>query len=316
MATDNGDIFDLTMRPADDLVPPRKDPLDTTMGEAIMRDFVDYDRAEFVLVGCPQDIGVRRNKGRAGAAGAPPEIRRALYKFPAQGGLLDSKVFDLGDIIILDSLEDTHQRQRDIVRRLLQDQKKVIVLGGGNDISYPDVAALADSVEDILAFNIDTHFDVRESEYRHSGTPYRQLLEGQYVHAPQFYQMASKPIANSPAYEKYLREQGVHIYPLEELRRRGLDDLFEEILSGAKADAVFWGFDIDAVKSVDAPGVSAPYPIGLSAEEICRIAQIAGAERRTRIIEVSEVNPRYDVDGRTARLVAMMLLYYLRAAVE
>lgn len=68
------------------------------------------------------------------------------------------------------------------------------------------------------------------------------------------------------------------------MRRKGSASLVQSILSGSSGDSLFWGFDIDAVRSTDAPGASAPYPEGLSAEEINGIARLAGADKRIGMI--------------------------------
>jgi formiminoglutamase len=162
-----------------------------------------------------------------------------------------------------------------------------------------------------MAFNIDSHFDVRDDTPRNSGTPYRQLLEEGYIDPTKFFEIAGKQIANSPAYRRYLDEKQVSIYSLDDVRKHGIASLFKEILTENIADSIFWGFDLDVVRSNDAPGVSAGYPIGLTAEEICRIAQIAGNDERTRIFEISEVNPDYDIDNQTGKLAAIMIMYFL-----
>ena len=74
---------------------------------------------------------------------------------------------------------------------------------------------------------------------------------------------------------------------------------------------LFWGFDLDVVRAADAPGVSAPNPIGMTGDELCQTAAIAGSDPRTRIVEFTEVNPNYDVDGRTARLTAIAVWHVL-----
>jgi len=79
-----------------------------------------------------------------------------------------------------------------------------------------------------------------------------------------------------------------------------------------QARAVFWGFDLDVVNAAEAPGVSAPNPLGLSGAELCELAALAGAEPRTRIVEFSEMNPAFDLDGRTARLAAAAIWHYLK----
>jgi hypothetical protein len=62
------DLFDLTSRPAEDLFFSRNDPHRPRLGEIVSRDHKRYATADIVIVGCPQDEGVRRNNGRVGAA--------------------------------------------------------------------------------------------------------------------------------------------------------------------------------------------------------------------------------------------------------
>ncbi|NIS17399.1 MAG: formimidoylglutamase [candidate division Zixibacteria bacterium] len=284
------------------------------MGEFVKSAPENYADADFVLLGCPQDEGVRRNKGKVGAKDGPAAIRRSLYKFSVPEKVGYCEIFDLGDTIVDGSLEEIHDRQHDVVLKVLQDGKRLIILGGGNDISYPDGSALAKQSNDLLVFNVDSHFDVRKENIRHSGTPYRQLLDEKQVRPDRLYEMAGKDIVNSPEYRRYLNETGAHVYPLEELRTEGIDKIFKEILNSSESEHIFWGFDLDVVQAQDAPGVSAGYPIGLTAEEICYIAKIAGNDKRSRILELTELNPKYDIHERTAKLASMMILYYLDAS--
>lgn len=284
----------------------------------LIRDLVScdpncYDDASVVIFGSPQDEGVRRNSGRPGARYGPQEIRRQLYLSPAPEGIPVSPIFDLGDVVPGDSLEETHDRQFSIVQKLLQDGKRVVVLGGGNDISYPDCAALVSVSKIVGAINIDSHYDVRDRDVRNSGTPYRQLLEEGLIESRYFWEVASKAEQNADEHGKYLDRIGANIYPLEVIRRMTIDELLRTILDTRDPDSLFWGFDIDSVREEDAPGVSAPHPRGLSADEICRIAQLAGGDPRSRVLEVSEVNPIHDVDNRTSRLAALVIGHFLTA---
>lgn len=295
------------------------DPSDRSMGEIVSSRPEDYHQSRIVQLGYPEDEGVRRNHGRAGAADAPREIRRQLFRLSAPATLLEGRaMMDAGDVRLGATLEETHTRLRDILGVLHRDGKGAIVLGGGNDISYPDVAALSDvcGARRVLALNIDSHFDVREAEQTTSGTPYRQLLEEGYLEPGNLFPLGHKPGTNSPVYAAYLAKKGVRPLSLQEVRARGLDAALDAILARRDVDALFWGFDMDAVKSGDAPGVSAGYPVGFTGAEVCRIAARAGADPRSRVLEISECNPRFDVDGRTARLAAMMIVAYLAAREE
>lgn len=299
-----------------DLLFEGHDPNDRRLGETVSVGKDAYHDARWIMVGCPQDEGVKRNRGRTGAAAGPREIRRAFYRLASPAGLRTGHLCDVGDVRVGPSLEETHATHEAVVSRILRDGKRAIVLGGGNDISYPDCVALSRVTKELVAFNIDSHFDVREGDQRHSGTPYRQLLDERILDPTNFYEMASIPGANSPVYEEYLNRLGVNVYPLEAMRAHGIEQLLEQVLGETDGDALFWGFDLDAVRSMDAPGVSASSPLGLTAEEICLIGRIAGADLRTRIIEITEMNPKHDLDERTAKLAALILWYFLQAVVD
>lgn len=314
------DIFQLTTRPAEDLFFKRNDKNDPRLGEIISSYPADYEKSEVVILGCPQDEGVRRNKGRVGAAKAPDAIRAQFYKLTDFG--IEAKIFDLGNTIIRETLEETHDAQTEIVRRLIRDGKKIISLGGGNDVSYPDCKALTLEFEGrILAFNIDAHFDVRDDQPRNSGTPYRQLLEEKLILPHNFYEMAYQPQSCSSIHFDYLQKLGVKCLSLNKMRAMTPSFTGESYVTVASAispvpTAYFFGFDVDSVRASDAPGVSAPSPIGLTAEEFCQLAESAGRNTDTQIIEFTEVNPDFDIDNRTSRLVAIAMHRFCSAMSE
>lgn len=286
----------------------RRDPNDVRFGDIVLRDSHAYEYSQVVLLGCPQDEGVRRNRGRAGSRLAPTEIRRALYRYPVSEAHEYLKLMDVGDLRIGETLEETHEWLYETVRGLLQDGKKIIVLGGGNDISYPDCRALYATISLPLVFNIDRHLDVRIDTPRNSGTPYRQLLEEGVIMPSMFYEVGINSYANSPKYSKYVRDVGAQIHYLGDLRAVGAGSLVRSIVSSSHADGIFFGFDLDVVRAVEAPGVSDPGPMGLTAREVCEIADVAASDHRTRIIEITEVNPDYDRDGITSKLAANILV--------
>ncbi|MBD3384086.1 arginase [candidate division KSB1 bacterium] len=288
-----------------------KDEHELNMGSFVKVGRESCQDAELIIMGSPQDEGVRRNKGRAGAALAPAAIRRQLYRFPVPAAARDLFMVDIGDIQPGRSLEETHDRQFQVVKYFIEQGKNLIVIGGGNDISYPDCSALSSVEPDLFVFNIDSHLDVRSAAQRHSGTPYRQLLDEGAIQPGSFCEIAWQSMVNDRVYIDYLKSLDVHMIELSLLRRQGIDQTLHQLLDHQKAATLFWGLDIDSVRSADAPGASAPYPTGLKSEEICRLSFIAGRDKRTRLFEISEVNPLFDVDHRTSRLAALMILYYL-----
>ena len=310
------DIFDLTTRPKAELFFRKNDANDVRLGEIVSAQPEDYAASEIVILGCPQGEGVRRNSGRIGAALAPDAIRAQFYKLT--NFEIGARVFDLGDTIIQTTLEATHDAHTQNVRRILEDGKTIIVLGGGNDISYADGRAMAETfgAGEWIGINIDAHLDVRSDVVRNSGTPYRQLLEESLIEPQNFYEIAWQAQSNSPVYFDYLKRAGVNLLSLAEIQdsRFKIQDLIEKQFTIHNSPfTIFFGFDVDAVRASDAPGVSAPSPIGLTAEEFIGLAKFAGESERTRIIEFTEMNPNYDIDNRTAKLVAVAMHAFCRA---
>ena len=307
------DIFEKTTRPKSDLFFSRNDKNDPRLGEIVGRDQNNYAAANLVILGCPQDEGVRRNNGRPGAEHGPAAIREQFYKLTPFN--IKQKIFDVGDVKIGSSLEETHETHFEIVSQLLRDGKRIIVLGGGNDISYPDGCAMSEvfGPEWWIGINIDSHLDVRIAEQRNSGTPYRQLLEECRLLPQYFYEVAFQTHFCSPVYYDYIRSLGVNRISLELLRSRAEADLElkesikQKFIGHSSSLNTFFGFDLDAVRSADAPGTSAPSPLGLRNSEFIQLVKYAASLANTKIIEFSEVNPKYDSDNRTSKLVAIAM---------
>ena len=307
------DVFEKTTRPNSDLFFARNDKNDPRLGEIVGRDQNDYAAANLVILGCPQDEGVRRNNGRPGAETAPAAIREQFYKLTPFN--IKQKIVDVGDVKIGSSLEETHETHFEIVSQLLRDGKRAIVLGGGNDISYPDGCAMAEvfGPEWWIGINIDSHLDVRIAEQRNSGTPYRQLLEEGRLLPQYFYEVAFQTHFCSPVYYDYIRSLGVNRISLELLRSRAEADLElkesikQKFIGHSSSLNTFFGFDMDAVRSADAPGTSAPSPLGLRNSEFIQLVKYAASLANTKIIEFSEINPKYDSDNRTSKLVAIAM---------
>ncbi|MEP7149702.1 MAG: formimidoylglutamase [Acidobacteriota bacterium] len=307
------DLFELTSRPNADVFFTRGDPNDPRLGEIVSRDTSDYAAADIVILGCPQDEGVRRNNGRVGAADAPNVIREQFYRLTPFN--IKKKLFDIGDVRIGASLEETHETHLKVVSQILRDGKRLIVLGGGNDISYPDGCAMSEvfGPEKWIGISVDSHLDVRIAEKRNSGTPYRQLLDEGHLLPNYFYEVAYQTHFASPLYYKYLRDLGVHRISLEILRSREHADMElkenirQRFIGQSSSLNTFFSFDIDAVRSSDAPGSSAPSPLGLRAGELITLVKYAASLANTKLIEFSEVNPKYDIDNTTTRLVAIAM---------
>ncbi len=281
------------------------------MGGHVRTEPERYDAADIVIVGYAKDEGVLRNGGRVGAAEGPDEIRKQFYHLTTFN--VKKNIFDLGNLLAEGTLEETHDQMTTVARQVIEDGKRLIVLGGGNDISYATGRAMAEvfGPEWWIGVNIDAHLDVRLAEQPNSGTAYRQLLDEKHLKPSYFYEVGFQSHFCSPIYYEYIRGLGVNRISLELLRSRAEADveLKEQVrqnfIGHSSSLNTFFGFDMDAVRMADAPGTSAPSPLGLKASEFIQLVKYAASLANTKIIEFTEVNPTYDVDNRTTRLVAI-----------
>lgn len=287
------------------------DPNDVLLCDEVSVLEHDIALASHVIVGCPQDIGVKRNHGRPGARNAPAAIRQALYKLKPASESGEVFLMDLGDVDTSGDLEDIHDRLEGVITELMKLGKTVISLGGGNDISFPDASGVQAEYPDFVAMNVDAHLDMRKSDRRHSGTPYRNLVDTGKITPDNLYEVGITTWANSPRYLADARNMGVNIHTLQSIEKDGYARFFKDLFSGIKGRPLFAGLDMDCVRASDAPGVSASSPVGLSAKAVLDFADRCRRHEHTKVFEITEVNPEFDIDGRTAKLAALAIYAFI-----
>ncbi len=305
--------------PDDSLFYKRSEIGDKRFGEIVgsKRETFD-DRWKVVILGFPYDEGAARNRGRAGASLAPTEIRKAFYKLTTTKDIaladVELPIFDAGNVKSSLKLEEALKLLQEAVAEILKAGRIPVVLGGSNDLSYADFHACHDVFGRCGAINIDSHLDVRDySRGINSGTPYRMLLDEKILRGKDFVEYGTQDFSNSREHLAFIKDNGATIFSLADIHSRSGPVPFEEVynVAGESSSHVYVSFDMDAVRSPDAPGVSAPTPTGLSAEELLACSFSAGAETRTAMIDICEVNPTFDIDGRTAKLAAMVAANFI-----
>ena len=261
------------------------------------------------LLGFPADEGVRRNGGRIGAAEAPAAIRAALYRMTPDGRALDPFVHllehtvDLGDVEVTGDLEADQVRLAERVGDLLAREIVPVVLGGGHETAYGHFLGYAQTEQPVWALNWDAHADVRPlaEGQGHSGSPFRQMLDHD-SGLCRGYTVAGLLPWRVAADHAAVATEAVWADDLTADRAVALVDA----LSGPTLAS----FDLDALDA--APGVSAPGVGGLSVPVWLAAAQACGRSPHVRSVDVVELNPRYDADGRSATLAALTVWHVLR----
>lgn len=256
------------------------------------------DSCTVALLGLPDDTGVRLNNGRTGAAGGPKAFRAALARYGAADSAAGNLplVFDAGDVMPTGSLEKTHERVTEVTTALLDRGLFPIAIGGGHDLTYPFVRAVAAKYPKLAGVYFDAHLDVRETAG--SGMPFRRLIEDCGVSALHLH--GFRPLVNSQEHLDWFRTHGGRTHP--ENAKVALP----------KAKNLFVSFDLDVLDAAHAPGVSALNPAGWDVREAEVWVRACGADPRVRCFDVMELNPAHDPEGRTARVAAHLFLTFLQ----
>ena len=277
---------------------------------------------QIVLLGFPHDQGVAINGGRVGARKGPQQLRAWLKRFgtvlnPEEGvDLSRLSVTDAGDISCELPLEEAHAALAGKVESILKNGGIPFVAGGGNDQSYPNASALlgCGGGKPVGVINVDAHLDVRplKEGRAHSGSPFRLLLEDPRFAGEHFIEFATQGSQCSREHADYIRKKHGRILWLSDIQRQGyVIDNFQACLGNLawNCSSIFVSFDLDAVAGADAPGVSCPGILGLSAKDAVSIAYCSGSDPSVRLFDLSEYNPAIE-DERTGRLAAGMFYYF------
>jgi formiminoglutamase len=269
--------------------------LPTKFASLIQTEPVD---CQIALIGLPDDTGVKLNNGRPGAIEGPTALRAALLSMGVSqpDGWDWPKVFDAGDVdVVTNDLHETHKRVTESVKSVLDLGLFPIGIGGGHDLTFPFVQAVADHFGPLAGVYFDPHLDVRETDG--SGMPFRKLLETGAASSLQI--LGFDPMSNSQAHTDWFQSNGGTIVDSESKIRWPNEPTFVSL-------------DLDVIDSAHAPGVSAMNPCGWSSQQAAQMVHKAAINPNLKCFDVMELSPPNDDKGRTSRLAARMLLSFLR----
>lgn len=102
-----------------------------------------------------------------------------------------------------------------------------------------------------------------------------------------------------------LKELGVRIFFMNEIRQRGVQAVFAEALALVRRDTAGYGIsiDLDALDPAEEPGVGSPVPGGLLRADLTSALLLAHGDPRLLALEIVEYNPYLDQRFVTARAI-------------
>jgi len=283
---------------------------------------IDFKRMELstlpgykivALIGYANDEGVRRNQGRPGAKEGPKAIRQQLGKLAWHND--DVKIYDLGDTVCDDNDMEASQTQlATMVECCLSENIFPMVFGGGHDVAFGTYTGLHAAIQQrpkkrIGIINFDAHFDLRPMILQgNSGTPFSQILELSGHQQAQYMAIGIQTLSNTKSLFDQADKLGVQYVLSTDCHLAQMDDLKEMVQQFIDScDWIYISIDMDGFSSAYAPGVSAPSAFGFNPNFVLTLLSYIFSSGKVIACDWAELNPRFDIDMITAKLVASLV---------
>lgn len=297
--------------------------------------------AKFVLLGIPEDIGVRANYGRGGAHTAWKPALDSFLNQQSNQFLNGKECCVLGHIFVDDIMEKANQlnskteqaflelrqlvseldlRVTDIVSKIISAHKIPIIIGGGHNNAFPIIKACSKILnQKINVINCDPHTDFRPHEGRHSGNGFSYAFFENYlnkysvccVHEQyntsdvlKTFQKNNSQLYYSTYEDVFVREQKTYTQTLN------------QTIGFVKND--FCGVEIDLDSITNVPS-SAKTSSGLSPIQARQYVYQSAKQLNTLYFHIAEGAPilsHIKADNKTGKLIAYLISDFIKGITE
>jgi len=274
---------------------------DTQLGRhinAFEEEFPDVSSADMVIVGC----GEMRGEGGVNNTDGPNAIRSEFYKlFHWHKNVT---VADIGNVKVGASIQDSYAALKTVVSELIEQGKRVVILGGSHDVTLAQYAAFTHLEKIIEATCVDARIDLNMDSVLPSDNFLMEMLTG---------------IPNFIRHYNHLGFQSYFVHPhmlevIDSLRfdcfRAGkIKENLEEMEPPIRNSHLF-SFDIAAIQHAHAPA-NRLTPNGFTGEEACTLMQYAGMSQNISSIGIYGYNSDLDTHNLTAKQISHLLWYIM-----
>ncbi|MBL7760457.1 MAG: arginase family protein [Sediminibacterium sp.] len=300
--------------------------------------------AEYVLLGIPEDIGVKANGGIGGTDSAWLSFLHAFLNIQSNDFLEGSNILLLGhfDFSEIEQVIDSNAPDADekinalrhavntvdaaveqVIHLITQNGKIPLVVGGGHNNSYPCIKGAAKGlykaglipIAQINTINLDAHADFRPMEGRHSGNGFSYAEADGYlekyfvigIHENYIPQNVWMDMVNNP-FVDCITFEDIFVHEKRTfLQAVGLATSFTEDTSCGIE------LDMDSIANVLS---SAQSPVGISPLQARQYIHFAASDTHTAYLHICEGAVQL-ADGRkdpgTGKLISYLIADFIKA---
>lgn len=301
-------------------------------------EFLKSCEANYVILGVPEDLGVRANFGRAGASSAWESAIKAIVNLQHNKFSKGNKVLILGHIDVTDAMKEAEglnisekedrkklshlvekidKEVSHVVNRIITAGKTPIIIGGGHNNAYGNIkgAALANG-KPVNAINFDAHTDFRQLEGRHSGNGFSYAMEEGFLKKYYIFGLhenyASKGVMES--IKKLSERVRYNTYEQIAVRKeKSFSDEMAHALGYIEDEKFGIEIDLDSLPNVAS---SAMTPSGFSVEKVRQFIHYFGKNKNAAYLHLCEGAPELDNEKNshlTGKLIAYLVTDFIKA---
>jgi len=304
-------------------------------------DFLKSCDAQFVLLGIPEDIGVRANFGRPGTSSAWESVIKSIVNLQHNKFTKGSNLLILGKIDVEDamkaaeSLDATTTEGRkalsELVEKIDKDVahtvcqiilagKTPIIIGGGHNNAYGNIkgTALAKG-KPVNAINFDAHTDFRVLEGRHSGNGFSYAFEEGFLKRYFIFGLHENYTSKGVIETIKKHSEVIKFNTYEQISVRREKSFSEEkvyALSFISDDPFGIEMDLDAILNIASSAIT---PSGFSVEKARQFLHYFGQHKHAAYLHLCEGAPDLDNEKNShlsGKLMAYLITDFMKAKGE
>lgn len=294
--------------------------------------------AKYVLLGIPEDIGVKANYGRTGTSSAFHDTLKSLINFQHNKFCKGSTILVLGEINcdeerkLAENLDPKNKDDRKklfdlvskidkevshVVRNIVQAGKIPIIIGGGHNNAYGNIKGLALAKgKPVNSINFDAHTDFRIMEGRHSGNGFTYAFNEGFLKKYFIFGLHENFVSKSVFKEINNHPERIKFNTYEEIAVRKEKSFTQEIVIAEQfINDTFFGIEIDLDALPNIPS-SAMTLTGFSIEKARHFIHQLGKSKNASYIHICEGAPELDSGINThltGKLIATLILDFIKS---
>ena len=323
---------------------------ETKVGEEIktLTDVAHWEKelsqltCKFVLIGIPEDIGVRANYGRGGAHTA---WKPALESFLNQQSNLffDAKTCCvLGHIVVDDLMQQADElsaqsnnntitglrklvdeldaRVATVIGKIVMAGKIPLVIGGGHNNSFPIIKGISEALgQKTHSINCDPHSDFRALEGRHSGNGFSYAFEQNYLNKYAVFCLHEQYNTKTVLHDFLKQPQRLYYNTYENIfvrEKLTYSTALQQAIAFVKDSICGVELDMDAITNVPS---SAKTSSGLSPIQARQYVYACGNQLNTTYLHIAEGAPilsHIKADNKTGKLIAYLITDFIKGVLD